>query len=140
MRIRRFNESTYANRLSEIEHIFNIARDEGLVVTTWDESNEHGFEPCQYYIDRYPMDNHGNAMYTYEPIVNNERFVEIVKDIYNRLKSMDLIDDGLTERYHQDFNTIFYGNGGNEKIKIEEFILEKQDYKICWHINKKQLR
>jgi len=115
--------------MDDIENILNIARDEGLAVTTFNEAKVHGFDPCQYYIDRYPMDNTGNALDSENPIVDNIRFLEIINDIYNRLESIDLLN---RKNAYRDYNTIFYGVGGDTKELIEEFIPdESKDIKYA---------
>jgi len=127
MRIRRFNESEdKTSREIDINHILNIARDEGLSITTWDQSNDHGFDPCQYYIDRYPIDDHGNSIDSLGPIVDNEKFFEIIKEIYNRLEANDLIEhmgpilQRVSTSAGEKFNSIFTGQGGNTSNKIED--------------------
>lgn len=87
--LKRFNES---NDDHLIEQILNIARDEGLAVTTPQEADELGWTDEFYYIDNYldteePDDPQG------DPLLTEERFKEIVRDVYRRLCSLGIVNE-----------------------------------------------
>jgi len=85
--------------MDDINDILNIARDEGLTVTTRKESEQFGWDYPQYYIDRYPLDENGDNNKDNLPLMDNDKFVSIIRDVYNRLDN-----DGHIS-HHDSFET-----------------------------------
>lgn len=98
MKIKRFNEHVVEpdiNRNEEIEDIMNIARDEGLLVYNPLEAIREGFDEC-WYIFRYDLDE--NNYSTGDPLMDNDEFINLVMDIYDRLDNLGVINHQSTNR------------------------------------------
>jgi hypothetical protein len=91
MKIKRFNESLeFGQKLEIIDQILNIARDEGLYVYEPETARSFGWT-SHHYIDRYPYQSEAPDEPYNDPIMSNEKFIEIVTNIYDRLDVHGLI-------------------------------------------------
>lgn len=127
--LKKFNESN-----DVINNILNIARDEELDIITPQDCRTHGFIPIQYYIDRYPMDNYGNPIKSAGAIMSNEKFIVIIKEIYDRLINEGLVDvrerDEDEDERGYNRNSFFYVSDNDfpeDVTKITDFTFKDQD-------------
>jgi len=114
--LRPFNEAKRARLSQEIQDILNIAVDEGLMV----RSLSVGAKSDGYcvWIYRYPWTDEGSR-YNLPPLMDNDSFIEMVKEIYHRLDNDGLIIQRVAE------NT-FYGSRGDDDMEAYGYLPHEQ--------------
>jgi|GEM_PF-5265802 len=79
-------ESFKENRNAEIDAILNIARDEGLAIYNPADALIEGWDE-NWYIERLNIEDPDAKQAT----ISNQDFIELIKNIYNRLEQADLL-------------------------------------------------
>ena len=119
--LRPFNEACWSTRLRpEIQDILNLARDEGLMVRSVSVGNRGNYSVWIY---RFPWTDEG-LQYNQPPILSNDVFIEMVKGIYERLDSDDII-------VYKDTENVFFGRWDTqEQLYKIPIISDDQDREV----------
>lgn len=88
MYIKLFEEFEY----NALDNILNIATDEGLTVKRIPYKDGVAIFIYRFVLDGYGHIQHDVLTDTYQPIVDNDQFLQIVRDVHDRFVNEDIID------------------------------------------------